>query len=215
MVYRRLTVSFLAWLGGALSGAVVFAWMTAGSIYDYEDSISLGGPLPRADVIVCLAGARGRISGAADLWFEYYSAFREGRVQKLPVLYLSGTGPHSTWAVLSKQVRGEVLQVLKPENVIVENQSVNTVDNASWFARRAKEEDWKKVVLVTSSYHMKRAGYIFDRLVFSHAGVDRIRTYTMLQDAFRMDTWRESALGIQVTLVEYIKWIYYRLFWKP
>ncbi|MBI3534975.1 MAG: hypothetical protein HY072_05770, partial [Deltaproteobacteria bacterium] len=54
-----------------LFGFFLFAFFSAGEIYEYKDTVD-GVHLPKVDVIVCLAGGRGRITQASDLWYRYY-----------------------------------------------------------------------------------------------------------------------------------------------
>ena len=53
-------------LGMAL-GSLLLAYLSAGEIYEYQDSVD-GVHLPPVDAIVCLAGGRGRIAAAGDIW---------------------------------------------------------------------------------------------------------------------------------------------------
>ena len=97
MISRSLVAVSLLLLVLALGGGLLYR---ARSIYDYQDTVD-GVHLPQVDALVCLAGGRGRISAAADLWYRY----RERRQGKQPVLYLSGLGHKSTWSSLSQSVR--------------------------------------------------------------------------------------------------------------
>src|SRR5690349_5038448 len=50
---------------------LVGAYYRAGEIYEYQDTMSLS-QLGEVDAIVCLAGGRGRITAAGDLWQQYW-----------------------------------------------------------------------------------------------------------------------------------------------
>lgn len=191
----------------------LLALSLAGQIYDYQDSFD-GSHLPQVDAIVCLAGGRGRLAAAGDLWFRYLeqSAQSPGYSpdKRPPVLYFSGLGPQTHWPVVSKQLRREVLKKMRPQDVVIEKESSNTYANALWLAQYAQDHGWKRVILLTSSYHMKRAKFIFEHVLKSiHSPVD-LETLSVTQDPFTSDDWKTGPNGIRVTLMEYIKWIYYR-----
>jgi len=204
----------LVGLGGA-GVALITAYYLAGEIYDYQDTVD-GVHLPPVDAIVCLAGGRGRIAAAGDLWYRYLELSKKSSpsIQKVPVLYLSGTGRQVTWNLLLKQFRRGVAQSIQLENVMIEKESLNTDENARWLAYFAKEYHWKRVLLLTSSYHMKRARFIFDRVLRKLGTPIEVETLSVYQEPFAADEWRSGPNGIRVTFVEYLKWLYYRTVWK-
>lgn len=211
-----------AWLGvGIFVGAMGLAYISAGEIYDYQDSVD-GVHLPEVDAVVVLAGGRGRIASAADTWYRYWElaqspvkgAGKRAVPEKPPILYISGMGHQANWNVLAKQVRRGVLQVMTAEDVVLEVESSNTDENARWLARYAAERGWSKILLMTSSYHMRRARFIFDRVFSTLEDPIEIETLSLFQDPFEAGEWRSSLHGIRVTLIEYLKWIYYRSFWR-
>ena len=197
-------------LGGMLFGIFLISFYLAGEIYDFQDTVD-GTHLPQVDVIVCLAGGRGRISAAGDLWFRYLEQ-SEAPDFKLPLLYISGMGHQTKWASFTRQLRRGVRDIIRPEQVILETDSTNTEENAQYFAQLAIEHHWNKVLLVTSSYHMKRAHYIFEQVLHANDQTKSmsIETLSLIQDPFEASEWRASFFGIRVTLFEYLKWIYYR-----
>lgn len=190
----------------------------AGNLYDYQDSID-GVHLPKVDAIVCLAGGRGRIAGAGDLWYRYWEMSRtsaEGGVgtDQVPILYIAGMGPKANWNVVLSQLRSGVRGVIQPENVVIENESFNTQANAQWFVRSVARMKLKRVILVTSPYHMRRAQLIFEKLLSVSEDPVKIDTLSIFQEPFDPDEWMTSLHGVHVTLVEYLKWLYYRYFWS-
>lgn len=200
-------------------GAFALTLFSAGEIYDYQDSVD-GVQLPSVDAIVVLAGGRGRISFGADVWYRYYElSLRPLRPlapnpipRQTPVLYLSGMGSSVSYASLSTQVRRGVLSSLTPESVVIEKESADTEENAEYLVRYAKTRGWRRVLLVTSSYHMRRARLIFERV---SGGAFTIETLSVFQDPFDANEWRSTLQGIKVTVAEYFKWIYFRAFWEP
>jgi uncharacterized SAM-binding protein YcdF (DUF218 family) len=199
---------------GLVVGASILPLILAGEIYDYQDTVD-GVHLPEVDAIVVLAGGRGRISAAGDLWYRYWERDQRA-VPPLtpPILYISGMGQGSTWHVLGKQLRTGVRDVLHPENVIMETESQNTEANAYWLLPYARRYGWKRILLITSRYHMRRAFLIFDRTLKNDGLSVQIDTLTAFQEPFEPGEWRGSLHGIHVTVQEYLKWVYYKYFWR-
>jgi uncharacterized SAM-binding protein YcdF (DUF218 family) len=211
---RRILLHLGFLWAGFLVGALALPLILAGDIYDYQDTVD-GVHLPPVDVIVCLAGGRGRIAAAGDLWYRYWEiAHRKNPPGNPPLLYISGMGPQSNWSVLMRQLRAGVRPVVQPENVLLETDSQNTESNALWLARNARKYDWKRILLITSAYHMRRATLIFDKVLRAKGHVVEIQTLSAFQDPFEPGEWRSSIHGIHVTIIEYIKWVYYKYLWK-
>jgi uncharacterized SAM-binding protein YcdF (DUF218 family) len=212
-----ISLRFSMALGTLLSVFMVLGYFFAGAIYEYNDTVVNRGQLPPVDAIVCLAGGRGRIAQAGDVWLLYWEkAHRaaQGKVGATPRLYFAGLGPQAGWGQLSKQFRPGVQEVIRSQDVFIERESSNTVTNALQLADYAKAFKWKRVLLLTSPYHMKRANLIFHQVLHSQgSGVD-LETWSTSQEPFTSSDWKSEAIGIRVTLVEYVKWLYYRLFWK-
>jgi uncharacterized SAM-binding protein YcdF (DUF218 family) len=211
---RKIFIHLTFLVLGVALGAMALPLILAGDIYEYQDTVD-GVHLPEIDAIVCLAGGRGRIAAAGDLWYRYREdGLNENPVKNPPLLYISGMGPQSTWTVFVRQLRAGVRPVIRPEQVYLETESTNTESNALWLARFAEKRGWKRILLLTSPYHMKRASYIFDRTLKSHGLTIQIQTLSALQEPFGEGEWRGSLHGVHVTVGEYMKWIYYKYFWS-
>jgi uncharacterized SAM-binding protein YcdF (DUF218 family) len=92
-------------------------------------------------------------------------------------LVVSGgvTGPPPAEAEV---MRGLALELGVPdERVVVEDRAVNTFENAVYTGRIIRERGWRQVVLVTDSFHMPRALYVFRRLGLTAVG-DPVRKRT-------------------------------------
>lgn len=201
---------------GGIGVSAVCTFYLAGEIYDYQDTVD-GVHLPEVDAIVCLAGGRGRITAAGDLWYHYLELSRKDSrsISKVPILYFSGTGPQMTWNLLERQFRRGISSSIRPENVIIEKESSNTDENARWLVKYAREHHWKKILLLTSSYHMRRARMMFDQILQGLDQPIQVETLSVYQEPFAPEEWRTGPNGIRVTVMEYLKWLYYRSFWKP
>src|ERR1017187_6074086 len=96
---RRLVLAGILALGGGISFGIALFFRFAGDIYDYQDTVD-GVHLPHVDAIVCLAGGRGRIAAAGDIWYRYWELAHSPLVgigknpvpDQTPILYLSGMG---------------------------------------------------------------------------------------------------------------------------
>lgn len=215
--FRFLHKPFLGsgffFLVGLLCGFFLFTFIRAGSIYEYSDTVD-GATLPDADAIVVLAGGRGRISAAGDFWFRYREREESGVIEESPLLYLSGLGPTITFDQLHKLVRAGVVRTMRPSDVVLETESRNTEENALWVVKNARLRGWKRIVLMTSPYHMRRSQWIFQG-VLKEAGLSlKVDTLSIDQEPFNVDEWRTSFSGIRMTVFEYLKWLYYTTFWK-
>ena len=189
----------------------------AGSIYSFKDSLD-GVILPRVDAIVCLAGAKGRIAQSADLWTRYYTALAPvGQAVRPapPMLYISGMGRNTGWDDFLRSVRTGVGHLIQPSFVILEKESENTVQNVQWIIRVANERKWKKVVLVTSAYHMKRALMMFEKIKQVRGSDLQLESFSVVSESFDSQDWMYSLQGIKVTLTEYLKYLYYLRIWDP
>jgi len=202
----------LSLLSGVLFTLAIFLWLAAGEIYDYHDTFSIDDG--SMDVVLCLAGGKRRIPIAVELWQKLRAVYPQSK----PTLFLSGVGPHTGFETLLEQdVPKETVEMMKAEQakatkrrqdeIIFENVSENTYENAQIFSTFARQNHWKKVVLVTAGYHMRRAEFILLKAL--DPGVE-IFTSTVDAVHFDRNEWHQDAYAIRVTLIEYIKWLYYR-----
>ena len=143
----------------ACAGAVLLFLPFAGRFFSAAD------PLQRGDAIVVLAGSR------VDRWLEAVDLFKEGWA---PRVVLS-PGPVST---LEAKLRGEGLRLPREGDLArdavlslgVPAEAVTVmpggVDNTAAEAaalRRWLPPGSHRVIVVTSPYHLRRAGYAFRR----------------------------------------------------
>lgn len=213
---RRILMRKWVYLGGGALffmalGGFALAMVLAGEIYEYQDTFD-GAQLPRVDAVVCLAGGKGRIAAAGDVWYRYWEQAQHSSGEP-PLLFISGMGPQSSWAVLEKTIRRGVIEVMKPENVFMERESFNTRTNIEFLLKHSREKDWKAILLMTSPYHMRRATLLLERLAAHEQVGLKVNTLSVYQEPFEPGEWRASLQGIRVTLEEfakllYVKWAY-------
>jgi uncharacterized SAM-binding protein YcdF (DUF218 family) len=156
-------------------------------------------------VVVVLAGGKNRIPKAVELWERV-----RGRQMPShePVLFLSGLGPSGGKETLEAQgVNPKTLALINGLNFVSENVSENTFENAQLFASFARQKQWKHVLLITAAYHMRRSEFILRKAV--DPGME-ILTSTVDSEHFGRNEWHKNEYSFRVTLIEYLKWLYYR-----
>lgn len=202
---RKLLKYSLSLLIGAVLSALLFLWMASGEIYDYQDNFNEAQHGAQIDVVLCLAGGKGRIPVAVELWDKLRALSKKSHT---PVLFLSGVGTHANEETLIEQgVPREIVKSIRKEDVVFENVSTNTFENAQIFSSFVRQKQWKNVLLITAGYHMKRSGNILRKALG-----DEVNVYYKTVDAehFDRNQWHKDSYAIRVTMMEYIKWLFYR-----
>jgi len=117
--------------------------------------------LPAADVIVVLGGGIGS-SGVRTVYAELYSAADRGwqaarcyHAGKAPLILFSGLGEGAGM----KQFLVDL--GVPTDKILLESESKNTYENGVFTWEKLKAMNAKKVILVTSAWHMRRALMIF------------------------------------------------------
>lgn len=117
--------------------------------------------LPEADAIVLLGGGvrantnelpytemyagSDRVAHAARLW----------KAKKAPLVITSGIGENDASRPLLAEFG------VDPAAILIEDRSLNTEENARFVARTLAERSHARILLVTSSWHMRRALLMF------------------------------------------------------
>lgn len=181
---------FISALGVLL---VVSLWMASAVYSELPQQARLDANSKPADVIVVLTGGKGRIRKALEL---YQRGFGK-------VLYISGT---------DRQVQmREILRELKwagsidESHIILENISTNTLENAAQVNRFVTDQGLKRILLVTSIYHVRRAHYIFRKVLPRDVQID---VSWFEHEPFETKNWYTHWLGIWVTMGEFFKFFY-------
>jgi uncharacterized SAM-binding protein YcdF (DUF218 family) len=196
-------------------GAFLMTFLAAGSIYEYSDTVRAEDVPEGVEVVVCLAGGRGRIRFASEIWLKHWE--RRG-AEKAPVFYVAGAGAGvaASRAILESQMRKEVGEILlkQTQKLVIEDQSVNTVENAEFFSREARKRGWRHTLLITSSYHMKRSRMIFEQIAGREWDL-QLETLSAPQAPFTSESWKSELKSVRVTLDEFLKLVFYKAFWTP
>jgi uncharacterized SAM-binding protein YcdF (DUF218 family) len=191
---------------GAITMAAIWLLVNAGDVYRIQhyriDDLSTIKDLQDVEVLICLAGGRGRVTAAADIWLAVKN-LRETKKLSRPVFYLSGTGADFQYADLKDAgVSETVWSQLQESDVLLESVSENTEENAALFRSFQRQASWKNGVLVTSSYHLRRASAIFKRAL---SGQMKLVLISSGIESFQEDEWRSNLNGLWVTITEYLK----------
>ncbi|MDH5654485.1 MAG: YdcF family protein [Spirochaetia bacterium] len=128
--------------------------------------------LPQSDAIVVLSGMVNPLTGHHERP-EFLSS--SDRIlageelllkKKAPVLLISGG---SGLVIQTTEKEADILRRWlierkhNPEMILAESESKNTAENAIFTAEIAKKNNWKKIILVTSAFHMKRSVLCFQK----------------------------------------------------
>jgi uncharacterized SAM-binding protein YcdF (DUF218 family) len=187
-----------AW-AGALSVALllfIIALRFLGDrLYDYPASPN---PLPKDSLVVCLAGGKYRVEAAFNL-------FARGVGERLLIV---GAGKKSNSFNLAKLHAEEALQKISAarfRQVEVETESRNTIENAFAVSRYLQQNPGpKNIILITSSYHMRRAQVMIENQVGYEV---KVIPYPPENEILGGKNWWHTWLGIEITTVEYFKFL--------
>lgn len=171
------------------------------NLYDYPDNPPADS-LPKDGVIVCLAGGKYRIEAA-------FSLYANGVGDRL---FIVGAGRKATKDGLAKLQAVATAQKIpwdRFDRIIVETESRNTIENAFAVKRFLEQNPQvKRILLVTSSYHMRRAEFMIANQLPHDL---QIVPYTPPNSEIGKSNWWHTWLGITVTSEEYFKLLLVKL----
>ena len=218
-VFRR---TLLAWLGlvvlliCALPATGTYVWKTLETDYPYQPITAVD----EADAVVVLSGMLGGFEYQGETvpeWGESVDRLFAG-----VALYKAGKAPlviftRGYWPWLDLPPEGEILAQhaigagVPDSKILLTDLVQNTEDEAREVNNVMTFGGLKRVILVTSSYHMPRA-----RMLFTRAGVDTIPYAVDFrgQSGLNWMSWIPSADGLSDTSDGFREWIgrlYYRV----
>lgn len=119
----------------------------------------------RADAIVVLGAAvlRPGVPGPA-MARRVAHAVRVMKCRQIDYLVVSGgiVGPPPAEAEVMRRLA--VVEGVDPARIVVEDRARNTFENAVYTGRIMRDRGWRRVVVVTDAFHMRRALYAFRRI---------------------------------------------------
>lgn len=154
----------------ALSFVWLWVWASPGFLILFGGALESGYPpapvtaLPRADAIVVLGGGLAsptsltryaELSSGADRGWHAARCYHAG---KAPVILFSGVaeGPGMKQFLTDLGV--------PPAKIVLETESKNTYENSLFTREKLKGMKAKRVILVTSAWHLRRAMMTFKRM---------------------------------------------------
>jgi len=149
----------------------------------------------KADGVVVLTGGRGRLSEGLRIFRESGASF----------LFISGVGKvNHVESIFSE----EVLAGIDRNRIIMERGSKSTHENALFARDYMIERSVRSIILVTSSYHMQRALYIFQKVFPDN--IDMV-PFAVSSENFNLESWWMHPSSLKLALLEYFKYGWYRL----
>jgi uncharacterized SAM-binding protein YcdF (DUF218 family) len=140
-----------------------------------------------------------------------YAADRATRAAQL---YKSGMAPHilasgrllRSYAGIAELMEHDLKELGVPTSAIVpvRNRATNTREEAIADAQAIAAHGWKKVLLVTSNYHTRRANYIFERAL--PAGTE-LRVISAPDSEYDPNTWWHTRNGLKRFLCESVGYV--------
>jgi len=193
-------------LGLAVLALLALVFLRLGTFFWRSD------PLVRADVVHVLAGSRmDRQLEGGLLYQEGYAPLilltAEGADNGESYLMARGLSPESGAAFARRQL---VRFGIPASAILIPPETHdNTAQEAATLRRLAIEHQWKTVILVTSGYHTRRAGYAMERALRG-TGVRLIVRPTRFDDS-QPERWWASRSDVRWILSEGPKFAAYLL----
>lgn len=158
-------------------------------------------PLIRADALIVLSGdsTGERVMQGVALWRQGYA----------PTVILSG-GPIGRWTTAAEVMRKEALLLGLPSRaILLEEESMSTWEQAVKTLPMVRKLGARRVIVVTSPYHARRARWTFRR-IFGPAGIE-VLVSPSPYSKFQVDRWWAREQDTEDVLLEYFKMLHYLL----
>jgi uncharacterized SAM-binding protein YcdF (DUF218 family) len=160
---KRKTLRFLGFISALFVYLISIEPFKDLLFYPLEKNYSIPKTL-HGDAIVILGGGVYSLSSLTeDTSNRVLTGFLLYRKTKLPIIvsdgtFEGGTSDANAMAYVLKEMGVE------PERIIEENKSKDTAQNAFYVSEICKTKGFKKLILVTSAYHLKRSEKLFKRM---------------------------------------------------
>lgn len=180
----RFLIGFIAGTVATLAGL-----MAVGHFLAVED------PLEKADAIVAVSGDQGaRTATAVDLWKRGFA----------PVIVFAGASEDPASLPSAEIMKREAVRLGVPaDRVLTEPSSATTKENATRVSDILRGYEIKRVILVTSPYHQRRASLLFARQL-EGTGIT-FRNHPARDEDWDPSLWWASEPSRSLTLVELAK----------
>jgi uncharacterized SAM-binding protein YcdF (DUF218 family) len=119
-------------------------------------------------IVVLSSGAYNRHTLGGDTFNRLFEGFKLYKKYHIPVI-VSGGRAVSTFS-LAKIMKNVLVAIgVDKHYVITEDKSGDTYQNAMYVLKICRKKDFRRIILVTSAYHMPRAMLLFTKSVKSAA----------------------------------------------
>ncbi len=195
---RRAAFALLA------TACLIAALSQLGRLLSVEDAVD------RSDVMIVLSGSR------TDRWIEAVELYREGHAPRIVLSqgepdggeeYLRSRGIRLPTA--TEMSRDAMVQLGVPREaiLILPEEPQNTAQEASAFRRMLERERWRRVTVVTSKLHTRRARFAFRREL-AGTGVEVFVRGSRFDRSNPARWWRRRG-DLREVLVESVKLVAY------
>ncbi|MDD5449058.1 MAG: ElyC/SanA/YdcF family protein [Candidatus Omnitrophica bacterium] len=180
----------------------------------FSEPLKISQAPQKADAIVVFAGGVGESGQAAQGYEE--------RVEAAVDLYAKGYASHiifsSGYTYVFKEplvMKALAVELNVPENaIILEDKAKNTYENVKFTEAILRSNGWKKILLVSSPYHMKRVSLVMNKaapgLKVIYTPVPKSRFYSHELEVDGKKVWQRVNLGqIKGIIHECLGIIYY------
>lgn len=159
---------------------VFFLFLTASSLYAFFSVGNFLSPqdrLEKSDVIVAISG--GDTIARTD---EAIKLYKEGWA---PYLLFSGAARTGDISNAESMKTHAISKGVSSSKIFIEEESATTYENAKLSKKIIDSNGWKKIILVTSPYHQKRASMTFNFVlgdnikVINHSATDKYWSSSM------------------------------------
>ena len=169
-------------------------------------------PLQKADAIFVLAGTR------AERLLEGYELYKAGYA---PVMLLSPGRPEPGERILKERGLSYLLEVEQQRDVLLQSGVPataviaeagyvdNTAQEAELLRRYVQSRGWKRVIVVTSKFHVRRTSFAFRREM-NGTGCEILTRASRYDPADPAKWWRTRA-DFRYGITEWQKLVAYRL----
>lgn len=154
--------------------------------------------LVKADAIVAISGGEttSRTLGAVRLYDQGFA----------PVVIFSGAASDPTSVSNAAAMKLIAVKAGVPAtDILIEEDSVDTYENAQNTARIIKDKGMTSIILVTSPYHQRRASIEFKRALGKEI---KVIDHSTSDENWRRSAWWKNNYSLNLTLSEFQKIIF-------
>lgn len=148
-------------------------------------------PIEKTDVIVAVSGGdtKARIEKAVELYDEGWA----------PMIIFSGAAAEGDVSNAEAMQNIAVRLGVPKSSIIIEEDSMDTAENAEFTSRIIQDKGYESIILVTSPYHQRRTMELFR----DYLGEDfKIINQSALDEEWRKKGWWETNVGRFLTIGE-------------